>query len=433
MESSLNHSHNLIILQRAIERGIISLDDVMSFSMEDIMNKLLKTLHPYSIFFSESDNRWHTTIADPTKVSGRKQIVRNKKSDLIKFLFNHYNLQLNTEEQTSNKTFKEIFELTQEKKLQYIKSEEKILSAKNTQLKNFSDYKRYFSDTEFENMEIDKITKKDIEDICLYNLQRYDMRKKAFASLRGILKPVFDMAYSEYWISDNVYLRIDFKIFKNLLQDEVPIEQRVHSKEEVSAILKELHRKQQETPKISSIWALELQILMGLRRGEVPPLKWQDISNTCITINKEQLTCGNDFIVVNHTKNFKDRYFPLTNDLKDFLRRLKIMHDMYYPNSIYLFPSNTASGIITNRAVYYVYRRICKKLGIVSQEDIIKGPHSFRRNAITDVVNATNGNIIMASELFGNTPDVAKQNYFTGTDLSLATSILNQRCLLTKN
>lgn len=79
MESSLNHSQNLIILQRSIERGIISLDDVMSFSMEDIMNKLLKTLHPYAIFFSESDNRWHTTIADQTKISGRKQIVRNKK------------------------------------------------------------------------------------------------------------------------------------------------------------------------------------------------------------------------------------------------------------------------------------------------------------------------------------------------------------------
>ena len=431
MESSLNHSQNLIILQRAIERGIISLDDVMSLTEDSLMNKLLSQFHPYSIFFSESDNRWHTTIADPTKVSGRKQIVRTKKSDLMKFLFNHYNLQLNME-QTSNKTFKEIFEITQEKKLQYIKSEEKILSAKNTQLKNLSDYKRYFSDTEFETMEIDKITKKDIENICLYNLQRYDMRKKAFASLRGILKPVFDMAYSEYWISDNVYMRVDFKMFKNMLQEEISIDQRVHSKEEVFAILDELHRKQQETPKISSIWALELQILMGLRRGEVPPLKWEDVSDTYITINKEQLTCGNDFIVVNHTKNFKDRYFPLTNDLKDFLRRLKIMHDMYYPNSIYLFPSNTASGIITNRAVYYVYRRICKKLGIVSQEDIIKGPHSFRRNAITDVVNATNGNIIMASELFGNTPDVAKQNYFTGTDLSLATSILNQRCLLTK-
>lgn len=417
------------LLQFYIQRDIITLEDAMSLSEDKLMNKILKQVHPYSIFYSESDNRWHTTIADATQISGRKSIARKKKCDLERFLFEHYHLQQNTETQ---KTFAEIFKLVQERKLQFIKNPEKLLSAKNTQVKNDSDYRRYFSGTDFEQTPIDELTKKDIENICLLNLQRYDLKKKAFASLRGILKPVFDMAYSEYWISDNVYQRVDFKMFKNMLQEEISIDQRVHSKEEVSAILNELHKKQQETPKISSIWALELQILMGLRRGEVPPLKWEDVSDTCITINKEQLTCGNDFIVVNHTKNYKDRYFPITNDLRDYLRRLKIMHDMYYPNSIYLFPSNTASGIITNRAVYYVYRRICKKLGIGSQEDIIKGPHSFRRNAITDVVNATNGNIIMASELFGNTPDVAKQNYFTGTDLSLATSILNQRCLLTK-
>ncbi len=46
-----------------------------------------------------------------------------------------------------------------------------------------------------------------------------------------------------------------------------------------------------------------------------------------------------------------------------------------------------------------------------------KGTHSFRRNAITDVVNASGGNIILASKLFGNSPEVAKKNYFTGIDM----------------
>ena len=108
---------------------------------------------------------------------------------------------------------------------------------------------------------------------------------------------------------------------------------------------------------------------------------------------------GNDFVVVGHTKNYKNRYFPITNDLTDFLTRLKSMHDKYYPGSKYLFPADNKNGIITNRAVYSVYQKICKKLGIEKDEGIILGPHSFRRNAITDVVNATNGNIIMASAL----------------------------------
>ncbi len=33
------------------------------------------------------------------------------------------------------------------------------------------------------------------------------------------------------------------------------------------------------------------------------------------------------------------------------------------------------------------------------QKDLIKGTHSFRRNAITKVVNNTGGNVILASQL----------------------------------
>ena len=63
------------------------------------------------------------------------------------------------------------------------------------------------------------------------------------------------------------------------------------------------------------------------------------------------------------------------------------VHEKYYSDNQYLFPA-----------------------------EVIKGTHSFRRNAITDVVNAAGGNIIMASQLFGNSPEVAKRNYYAGAD-----------------
>ena len=73
--------------------------------------------------------------------------------------------------------------------------------------------------------------------------------------------------------------------------------------------------------------------------------------------------------------------------------------------------------------------RICKKLGIRICRDEIKGTHPFRRNAITDVVNASGGNIVLASSLFGNSPEVARKNYYTGIDLNVATETLNKRNL----
>lgn len=407
----------------------------MSLSQEDIMLKILKEVHPYSVFYSESDNRWHTTIADNTKVNGRRPIARKNKLDLEKFLLEHYHLELTheqlQEQDDESKTFKEVFEIAQNKKLQYIKTPEKMISAKNTALKTDSEYRRYFAGTDFENMPINKITKNDVENICLENLRKYDLKKKAFLSMRGILKSVFDLAFSEYWISDNVYQRIIFKKFNDMLIPDTPTHKRVHSAKEFSDILKELHKKQKAQPKFSTYWALELQMIMGLRRGEIPPLCWNaDIKDTYVSITKEQLTSGNGYVIVEHTKNHKERFFPITNDLQEFFIRLKAMHEKYYPDSQFLFPADTPNGCITNNAVYKVYQGICKTLGIEIIKGEIKGPHSFRRNAITEVVNSTNGNVVLASALFGNSPQVAKENYYTGANLAIAKEILDKRILV---
>ena len=58
---------------------------------------------------------------------------------------------------------------------------------------------------------------------------------------------------------------------------------------------------------------------------------------------------------------------------------------------------------------------------------MIMGPHSFRRNAITDTVNATNGNFELVSLLYGNSAKVAKNNYYIGYDKQIALDALNKR------
>ena len=43
---------------------IITLDDVLNLTKEALMNKILKQVHPYSVYYSESDMRWHTYLKD---------------------------------------------------------------------------------------------------------------------------------------------------------------------------------------------------------------------------------------------------------------------------------------------------------------------------------------------------------------------------------
>lgn len=401
-----------------------------NFSLEELSEiyKMKQILIKYTFPQTpSSDGYYHIYVKDTSKKTGRKA-VKDKTLDGLKAKVLAYEHETMAQ---AKKTFKKVYELSQERKLSLVKSAEKRISMENTITRTNSDYKRFFDGTSFEKKNISDITLKDIENVIEYNLTRYDLHKKALDNMRAILNTVFKYALHEYWVNENPCSRIDFRIYGNMLVESTNVKYRVHSDSELNAILDELHMKQLKNPKLSSAWALELQILMGARRGELPPLRWSDITTQGIEITQEQLTHGNEFVIVSHTKTNRDRLFPLTKDIENFLMRLKSMHEKFYPNSMYLFPANTQNGVITNRAVYYVYRKICKKLNIEVQEDVIRGPHSFRRNAITSVVNATNGNITLASSLFGNSPKVAKKNYYTGINISKATEILNSRNLVT--
>ena len=352
-----------------------------------------------------SDGYYHLWIKTE---GGRKQLKAKTIDELIDKLFTQ-----------TRKTFKQVFELAQADKLKYIKSEEKLLSARNTLLHTQSEYNRFISGTDIESYAIDLIEKRDVENIILLNLQRYDLTKKGLASLKSVLAKTFRYAYEEYMIMDNVIERINWNKYKDLLIQPVDASQRAHSDEDVQRILDVIHAKQESDPLYIPAWALELQIYAGMRRGEVPPLEWSDFHDGYIEISKEQITVKEKpqrFVVVNHTKTWKDRRFPITPEVENILERMPKLSDRY------LFPSG--DGVINNNVVPNYYKRICDKLGIERSRDAMKGTHSFRRNGITRVINQSGGNILMASKLYGNTPQVADSNYYTGLDLDMARSIL---------
>ena len=376
---------------------------------------------------TSSDGYYHLWLSDSSTETGRRQI----KAKTIDRLKDKAYAHAKSIDGAGAKTFHDLFDIVQDEKLKYIKNPEKILSVKNTITRNRSEYSRFFSGTAFEQKYVIEITKKDIEDITLYNLKRYDLTKKGFLSFRGILKSILRYAFEEYLTPDNIYERVNFKKYDDMLISSIPTSERVHSDSEIDRILDAIHQKQAKSPTYLPAYALELQIVVALRRGEVPPLMWKDTENGYISINKEQLTIKKSadnpkehFEIVNHTKTWKDRRFPITEEIQELLDRIKAAQRLSGLDSEFLFPAQTDTGVITNNTVYNLYRRICKALDIPISRECMKGPHSFRRNAITKTVNKSGGNMLMASKLYGNTPDVAENNYYTGLDLEEARQIL---------
>lgn len=411
-------------LKNIIEHGNLDFEDVRKlYSMMEKQNTLSKYNFPKK---PSSDGYYHVYVKDPTLLSGRRQI-KDKNLDGLKekvFNFEKYN---STE---VRKTFADVFNLTQVNKLKYVKNPEKKLSVQNTVQRIESEYNRLFHGTNFEKMFVNEITEKDIENICYLNLKRLDMRKKSFLFMRSILKSVFVLAFQERWIDDDPYCRVNFKKFSDMLVTSTPIAERVHTSDEINLMIQYTHNKQLSKPKYIASFAFELQMIMGLREGEVPALMWEDIKDGYIFIHRMQIVVRKNGTstqhpeIVNHTKTWKDRKYPITNEVADLLVRLKAVHDNYYQGSKYLFPSSKRPDRpILNHTLYNYYHTMCKSLDINIDRNIIRGPHSFRRNAITKVVNS-GGDMLMASRLFGNSPRVADNNYYTGLDLSAAKNII---------
>ena len=374
------------------------------------------------------DGYYRVYVSDSTKKAGRKQLTAKTLEELQDKVYAHEK----GIRGACRKTFEDAWKLAMEKKLSRAKGD-KLPSVQNTVGRYNDDYERFFQGTAFERKFIDCISKNDIEDVIEMNLKRFNLRKKAYSALLHVLRAAFNFARTEQWIKENPFSLIEPEDFDAMVLDDVPIEDRVHSDSELVQILDEIHRHQAKKPAYLPAYALELQIIIGARRGEIPPLRRKDVKDDYIWIVREQITVKKHdnvpehCIIVNRTKNRKNRRFPLTVVyLNEFLERFFTVLDRYYPDSEYLFPANTETGVISNNTVYNYYGRVCKKLGIRICKEVIKGPHSFRRNAITDVVNST-GNLILASALFGNTPPVAKNNYFTGINDEAAVEALNKR------
>ena len=423
-------------IQKAVLSQLLSSSDQDAILSLEIVRELYrkaleqKALEKYK--FPEkpsSDGYFHCYVKDPLKKNGRRQLkartIDELQSKVLRFEHG--------EAGEVRKTFREAYGILQQRTRDLVKNPERGYSVSNTVSRHWQSYDRFFTGTDFEKLYVDEITELDIETVCRMNLERYDLRKRAWQSMKTVIRQVMDLAFHRRWIRENTYLRCDFSQFRDMVLPDVPIAERAYSPEEMAKIMDYIAEKHRKAPSYLPAYALEMQILLGLRRGEVPPLRWSDIHDFWIGIGREQITLkprtgtgGKDtFHIVGHTKNGKERQFPITREVRDLLERLKEVHRLYYPGSEYLFPADSQEGVITNNTVYNFYRRMCRALEIPVCRDTVRGTHAFRRNAISRYVNLDGGSIEDAARLFGNSALVAERHYFTGMDVERFRKVLD--------
>lgn len=407
-------------------------DDDISPALFDhvkYMMKRKKVLEKYH--FPDKPNAkgiYRVWVPDLTAKEGRRQIS-SKNLEKLKDKVFEYDTRQDAEAEI---TFKRAFEETQRFELENI-SDQRKFSKMNTVSRNKSEYKRFFAGTGFELKPLEDITIIDLDDMIRRILKNNHLSKKGLDSIRGIINAVYKRAYFLGWVKENTASRIVWKDYHRMLYETTPIIERDYSTDELVRFENELARYHEEQPDYIPAYALEFQIITGMRRGEIPPLTWKDVDfeKGSIYIHREQITLknapGNANKIVEYTKNGKARYYPIADLEQEFLERLKAIDEKYYPDSPFLFPAESENGCISNDTVYQFFHRMCVRLDIPVTRDCVRGTHAFRRNAITEVVNISGGNVVMAAQMFGNSPETIRKHYYTQDNLENKRNVLNLR------
>lgn len=354
--------------------GIITMSDAVSSTVDIIMNKILKQVHPYDIYFSESDKRWHTYLKDDTQLSGRKQLVRKKKGDLEKYLLEFYHLQAT--EDKNQMTYGELFAIWLEYKKKYVGIGKTQLKP-STYRRYERDYEHYIKGTSFDSKVITTLKTIDIENFLIEIVKTHNLTKKCLKNIDGYFKGTFLVARKYGYLEKNPYELVDLAPIRSFCKVIVtPDKDRVLDREDMTKLITTLHEKQAEKELYVQNYAIELATMTGMRVGELAALKWECVTekNLIIKYSEHRIDYADKSCeyYIGEPKNGKTREFPMQEEIKTLLAKVREVHKKYGIVSEYVFANK--EGRVNSHTISCAMSRRCKDAGINT-----RSIHAIRR------------------------------------------------------
>ncbi len=396
-----DYGYTLELLNKAINCGIINIDNVQ-LQIENMKKEKILAEHPYNINKTnvvsngKTYERWITFVMKNGK---RSQIKRKTKEAIEEYHIEFYT----AEEQNKIVTFKDCYN-------EWTGFKKQIVSD-NTIYRYNTDYNRFFKDTEFENMNIVIINEKDII-LYLSNIVKdKKLYHRAFKTLCGYIKEIFEYAESNRIININpyIYVKPKLKLINKLCIVDVykNSDERTISNNDIEILLDKFQSDYASKPEYITPYAVEFAILTGCRVGEISALRWQDIENGIITIRsseKSHRTKGKPITyTIEGTKTGKERKIPVTSAMADLLARVEKAENNIGSKSEFVFSDK--GGRIISANISNCIRKKCLQVGI-SQKSI----HACRRT-VNSTLRCLGMSPTVAASLMGHTEEVNENCY----------------------
>lgn len=250
------------ILQYIVKSSNINLDDVLNDITQMKISQILEQ-HPFTIWFNDSDNRWHSYLPDESKSSHRKPIAKRNKSDLEKCIVDYY---LNNASDGASKslTLRQVYKNWMIYRRDHTSAKSKTLE------ENKNEWNKFFGKSTLADMSIKEIKTVTITRFFREITKDRQYTYKRISNARTVLNGIMQYAIEEEMIEFNPVSNVNFRAFDYKVVDN---RENVFSETDTFTLLNHLRLNKE-------IYALAIQLdfYLFIRIGELKALKWDCVN-----------------------------------------------------------------------------------------------------------------------------------------------------------
>lgn len=347
-------------LTEAIDLGIIDMSAVHQSIMMNRKQQVLK-MHKYKISLG-SDGRYQTMFVD-TATGKRKNIKGRSEDEILTKLVDLYY-------QTSyidKLTFRDVYE-------QWLEHKKLTTSSVNTLVRHKQHYQKYFAQSKLDAKKFKNIDSIFLTEECCQIIKNYNLSNKEWQNVKTILNGMYELAVAKKYIQNNIMQDVKITVkFRQVVKKSSRTE--VFNNKEIEELNAYLDAMISDTQD-SSFYAVRINMMCGLRVGELVALKWSDIEGMKLHVIREEVRNQetNTYSVEEHTKTHEDRYVTLVP------QALKLFEELEHQGE-YVFMRNNER--LTSRQVQYVLEKYAER-----NDKTVKRSHKMRKTYASRLANA---------------------------------------------
>lgn len=376
----------LIFLQ---SQGMINLDDVRN-KMKETERQRLLSQHKYKIF-QDKDGRWKTTILDPSKKTGRRLIAKTHLHDLEDAIIASYSAVEDEKYIKENiYTLETIFPL-------WLKYKASQTNATSYARRILVDWDKYYKNTSITQIALVDLTYLTLNEWAHNLIKKYSLTKKQYYNMSIIMRQCLDYACEPELnlLKDNPFRRVRIKSNLFTRKEKPKSNTQVFIVNEQQKICETAKKKIAEHPWCTTPLMILLNFQLGLRISEICAIKWSDIEDNYIHIQRMEVedytikeidgelkSISNGYTIVPYTKSVAgDRKVYLNESAKKILRQIKKTNMEYgYYDQDFIFIKSQGCIRGTTSAFSQYLTDLCVEAGVMK-----KSSHKIRKTYISSL------------------------------------------------